>query len=303
MTKFLLASLFIFGLSLAEPSFLGSYDLIVDEASNGDSRLSLESVKNVGGECIEDLVRIDYLVELLSEFFVSETHDVKKLQFLHGGFTSIRDSCVSEFSSPDLMDCSNDIEGITQKIVEILSILINNPNGDFQGLDPDSLSRAKETCIIPVADDICEHQLDASLEDTAVLVRDVYGLDDVSAVQILEDANDAARELKTLVFACDNAVETNDVFEAVRDAILRVLLVVEACHDEFKEDGTICETIDGDELADLVDLFQEYGVIEGPEEGEDSEEGEASDDDDGSDSDLVRAEGTISVETVLIAQE
>lgn len=295
MSKLFLTSLLILGLALAEPKFLGSFDMAVNpEVGNGDSKLTSVSTKNVAGQCIDDLVRIDDLIELLSEFFVNEVHNIENLEFLYGGFMSIRESCVTEFSSPELMDCSNDIEGITDVLNQIMNILLYNPNGDFVGLDPDSLSRAKEICIIPVADDICEQELDANLEDTNLLLRDVYGSEQATAIVILEDATDAARELKTLVYACDNTVEVNEVYEAVRDAILRVLLVIESCHDTFKQTGEICETIDGEELAELVTVFQENGVIETPEE----EEGEEEDDS----NDLVKENESISVKPILLAQ-
>jgi hypothetical protein len=270
MFKAALVALLIVGCAVTEPTFLIGEEADVSSTlvGNGDSELT--GVKNIVEEnsCLEELVRIDDLVEQLSELFVSETQTAESVVHILGGFYTIYDECVTAFSSPDLMDCSNDIEGIMDKLSAIIDIL--NDGGEFAGLDADSLARAKETCILPVAEEVCALELEANLEDTADLLAVVYADTEATATEIFEAADDADRELKTLVYACDLA--ENQTFEAIREAVVRVLLVIQECQDEFKETQVVCDTIDGEELEELVTVLEKYELLPEHEEREEEEE-------------------------------
>lgn len=267
MSKTVLVALALLSLVSASSNFLGDKDVIAAaEVNNGDKELTKVGVANilVGDECIEEIVRIDDLIELLSEFQASPSQSIEKLTFLNGGITSIMENCASAFSSPALMDCSNDVEGIQQKIETVIAILSNNPDADYERITADSLARAKDKCVIPVASEVCSHQIEASLEDTARLLADVYGpgSEEVTVGTIFNDAESAARELKTMVYACSQDTVENEIYDNISEAVKRVLLVIEACQDEFKETAHICETIDGEELQEMVYVFEENGVLQ-----------------------------------------
>jgi predicted house-cleaning noncanonical NTP pyrophosphatase (MazG superfamily) len=246
------------GLALSKNSFLeAEVSPTVSQVGSGSTALiGMEIID----ECLEGLMKIDDLIEETSEFFQSGNKDLDTIELLKGGFEAIASACSTSFSSPELMDCSNDIEGIVDKLQVIINSLNMNPDADFRGLDSDCLSRAKEVCILPVAEEICEHELDANLEDLAALLQLVYGQMDATNMEIYEAALVAARELKTLYYACDEAC--NQLFMKVKENILRFLLIVESCEKKCIKTGMYCSTIDGPELECLVGVMEKFGILD-----------------------------------------